>query len=58
MKLYELFEKVDELTDILALRNNRVLIRVDGRMYDIEEFNLGIYGNKSIVIIDITPEKK
>jgi len=58
MKLYELYEKTDELTDTSLLRNDKVMIRncVDGKMYDIDEIGHSLYGNRSIVIIDIKPE--
>lgn len=60
MKLYELYDKTDELTDIPQLRDNKVMIRncVDGKLYDIEEINFGLYGNNSIVIVDIKPEEE
>jgi len=59
MNITELAKLTKNLADITTIKRDRVVIRncVDGIMYDIEaELSLAIYGNESIVIIDIKPE--
>lgn len=59
MNRNELRNYIEDNFDETILGQNRIMIRncVDGKMYDIEEIGLAIYGNESIIIIDIKPEK-
>ena len=54
MKLKELAKEVDKLNKYKALTNERVMVRdKEGRLKDILEFNMAIYGNEGILIIDL-----